>query len=98
MPNYSDGKIYKISSPNCDKVYIGSTTLPLYKRFSCHLSQSKLKSCKSYLLFDFGNCSIELIENFPCESRIELYRREGEIQKTYKNLCNNNLSCGRFCT
>ena len=36
MPNYQNGKIYAIRSPNCEKYYIGSTTNTLEKRFHEH--------------------------------------------------------------
>ena len=38
MPDYNKGKIYKIVSPNSDKIYIGSTIRPLKERFWAHMS------------------------------------------------------------
>lgn len=75
MPDYSKGKIYKIVGG--DECYVGSTTKSLAKRFSSH---KKDKDTTAKLLFDkYGveNCQIELIELFPCETRIELNKQEG---------------------
>ncbi len=36
MPNYNNGKIYKLWSPEGDDIYIGSTTQPLTARKSSH--------------------------------------------------------------
>jgi len=94
MPDYSKGKIYKISSPNCVKIYIGSTTKSLNKRLIGHKTDAKTKKCRSKIVIDCGNAIIELIELFPCESKTELERREGEIQKATLNLCN-KLIAGR---
>ena len=43
--NYSNGKIYKITSNQTDKIYIGSTILSLEKRLVGHKTE-----CKSYFL------------------------------------------------
>jgi hypothetical protein len=83
MPDYSQGKIYRIRSKNCPEVYVGSTTQELDQRLKGHL-----KKCKRYLLgignyissceiIIWGELIIELIENYPCDSKIDLYQREG---------------------
>ena len=36
MPNYQNGKIYKLVSPHTDEIYIGSTVARLCKRFGNH--------------------------------------------------------------
>ena len=42
MPDYSNGKIYTIRNRNDDtKIYVGSTSQPLYKRFHQHKKDSK---------------------------------------------------------
>lgn len=87
MPNYQQGKIYKIvSNMNDELCYVGSTTRPLL----CQRMEQHRKSYKqwkngkygrnsSFELFDrYGiqNCSIELIEIFPCNSKDELTKKE----------------------
>ena len=100
--NYNNGKIYKITDIAYTKMYIGSTTQSLSRRFSKHKASYKLwKDGKcgrstSYDLFDeFGidNCKIELIEEYECESKMELERKEGEHIKL--NNCVNKHIAGR---
>jgi hypothetical protein len=59
------GTVYKISTDKSDKVYIGSTTQPLNKRFSQHKSDFKAnakKCCVSKELLELGECKIEALE------------------------------------
>ena len=100
--DYKNGKIYKITDIEYTKMYIGSTTQPLYKRLSKHKCDYKRwKSGKdtktmSFDLFDeFGieNCKIELIEEFSCENKEQLRKKEGEHIKN--NQCVNKLIAGR---
>jgi hypothetical protein len=83
MPDYQKSKIYQII-PTCEheegEVYIGSTTRLLCERNANHRKPNN--PTKAYILFKkYGkeNCKIELIENYPCNSREELNKREGEI-------------------
>jgi hypothetical protein len=85
--DYKNGKIYKITDIAYTKMYIGSTCQPLSKRFTNHKKDYKLwKNGKrgkftSFDLFDeFGieNCKIELIENYECNCKDELLKKEGE--------------------
>ena len=92
ITDYSQGKIYKISSSNCDEVYIGSTIQSLNDRFSCHKSYCNIKNNSSKIVISKGDSIIELIEHFPCESRAELCIREGEIMKDTLNLCNKQVA------
>ena len=56
MPDYSKGKIYKITNDLNDDVYIGSTCDTLSRRFSNHKSKSNKVSAVDYTLspLDFG--------------------------------------------
>ena len=65
MPNYKNGKIYKIYSNDSDLVYYGSTTLELHRRFYKHSAKKIIPNCK-----------IELVENYPCNSKYELELQE----------------------
>ena len=100
--DYKNGKIYKITDIGYNKMYIGSTTQPLHKRFYEHKinyknwKDGKYKKTTSFNLFDeFGieNCKIELIEECPCENREQLHKKEGEHIKN--NVCVNKLIAGR---
>ena len=77
MPNYANAKIYQIISPNHPVPYIGSTTQPLSNRMTCH--KKKGYNTSSRIVLDAGDAYIELIEEYPCENREQLNRREGEV-------------------
>jgi len=75
MPNYQQGKIYRLVCNNTNKQYIGSTT----QKYLCsRLSQHKLQSsrCISKEIINNGNYSIILVENYPCNCKDELLKRE----------------------
>jgi hypothetical protein len=100
---YIRGAIYKIVDSGNNKAYYGSTINTLISRFENHKQSykrwkaGKLKTkTSSFVIFDeFGldNCKIELVELFPCNSRIELLRKEGGYIKN--NECVNKLIAGR---
>lgn len=78
MSNYQKSKIYAIRSPYIDKYAIGSTALSLNKRFYQHNKNKKWTIFSEIIAF--GDAYIELIELFPCNSKIELKQREQELQ------------------
>ena len=92
MPDYKNGKIYKLWCPDNDLIYIGSTIQPLHIRLGGH--KKKNKDCSSKLLFqESNNVKIELIEEFACENRIQLNKKEGEHIRA--NDCVNKVIPGR---
>jgi hypothetical protein len=106
MPDYRRGKIYKIIPTNTDEdiCYVGSTTLPLLsQRMAEHRNiykylkaGGKVSNISSYTLFDrynVENCSIELIETFPCDTKDELTKREGYYIRSLN--CVNKVIPGR---
>jgi hypothetical protein len=100
MPNYQNGKIYSLRSYQTDDIYIGSTTNPLSKRFYQHKSKynrwlnDSYHYVSSFELFKYDDVYYELIECFPCNSKDELYKREGEITRETEN-CVNKFIAGR---
>ena len=52
--------VYKITSPNTDKVYVGSTTRTLHTRFRQHLKKCNPTTSKE--IIDFGDAVIECLE------------------------------------
>jgi len=83
MSKYQSGKIYKVVDNTNNNIYIGSTVDTLSQRLSNHLSTFKrLKesniggNCTINKILENGDYSIELIELFPCETKIELEGRE----------------------
>jgi len=103
--DYANGRIYKIE-PICEhdenEVYYGSTCQILCKRmdfhranYKCWLNGSKIYT-SSYILFEkYGveNCKIYLVELYPCETKEELFAREGYYIKN--NKCVNRMVPGR---
>jgi hypothetical protein len=82
-PNYQNGKIYKIYSYENDDVYYGSTIETLSARMTKHrASLKKYKEEKgnyvtSFKILELTSAKIELVENYPCNSREELLKQEG---------------------
>lgn len=83
MPNYQQAKIYKITSPSTNKIYIGSTTtkylstrLHEHKKQTRNHRQGRKNMITSELITSFGDSKIELIEKYPCNNRKELETRE----------------------
>ena len=88
MPDYKNGKIYTIRYKNDDTlIYVGSTTQPLYKRWfehKCHCSKENNEHYNKYLYIkiretDINNWYIELFEEFPCDNKEQLTKREGQV-------------------
>tara|TARA_R110002072_G_C7617770_1_gene505629 strand:+ start:100 stop:576 length:477 start_codon:yes stop_codon:yes gene_type:complete len=83
MSNYQNGKIYKLICNDENLIYIGSTTQLLHKRLYQHKNYYKNnKSITSSKLFDKGNVKIVLIELYPCNSKMELFKRERHFIET----------------
>lgn len=94
MPvDYSKAKIYCIRSPNTDLIYIGSTCQQLSTRMTGHRADFKKETViSSKIIFEFGDAYIELLENYPCNNREELCKREGELIRTNNNCCNKQVA------
>jgi adenylate kinase family enzyme len=100
---YHNGKIYKITDIAYTECYIGSTVQPLCNRMAEHrkhyqrYNNGKENShISSYILFDkYGveNCKIELIEEYACQNKAELEKREGHYIKHED--CLNKVVAGR---
>ena len=98
---YARGQIYTIRSYKTDKVYVGSTIQPLCKRLSGHRKKYTMykKGTHHYVTsfdifdIDFEGVFIELYENYPCDSKAELNRREGQVIREMN--CVNKKVAGR---
>ena len=86
MPNYENGKIYKLTCDKSDKIYIGSTVQSLNERLSKHKNNKNKKNCTSKQLFELGEVKIELIENYPCDTKKELETKERHYIQKYKDI------------
>ena len=82
MPNYSNGKIYRIVDNTINQQYFGSTTIGLSLRLAGHLKQFKvwkktsIKFITSFKIIENGNYDIVLVEEFPCGNKEQLHKRE----------------------
>lgn len=96
MSSYASGKIYKITSPHTDKIYIGSTAQSLERRMINHKHYYKHnKGISSKPMFDSGDPQIELIEEYPCHTKKELLLREQYYMDLYKDcICNERPAVG----
>ena len=102
MKDYQLGKIYKIESSQCEKIYIGSTCVPtLAKRMAKHrynyrfYLNGKYHFVTSFDLLKYDDAKIVLIEKYPCNDADELRAREGYWQKELWNECINKKQEGR---
>ena len=73
MPDYSKSKIYKIVCNETGETYYGSTTVLLSQRIGKHRLYT---GCSSWCIIERGNYDYSLIEEFPCESKEQLHKRE----------------------
>ena len=102
--DYANGRNYKIK-PICEhdenEVYYGSTCQLLYKRmdkhrsdYKCWLNKKRDKTSSFELFEKYGveNCKIYLVELYPCETKEELFAREGYHIKN--NKCVNRYVAG----
>ena len=96
---YQQGKIYALKSQQTDKIYIGSTKCDLSYRKRKHIDHynSYLRGNTHYMssfeLCKYDDVYIELIEEYPCENKRQLEKREGEIQRELN--CVNRIIANR---
>jgi len=99
MSDYSQGKIYMLTSQQTPEVYIGSTKETLEERLDIHKNHYKLwlkgkyNYVTSFEIIQYDDCEIHLIEDYPCETRKELEKKEGEYQRMMD--CVNKHIAGR---
>jgi hypothetical protein len=97
MPNYQNGKIYKLVSFQTDKIYIGSTCQNLSMRKAEHKKKYKLfltgkyHNISSFELIKLGDVDIILLENCPCENKEQLHKRERYFIETLNNCVNKHI-------
>jgi len=105
MEDYSKGKIYKIISDHCELPYIGSTIDSLEDRLDEHqrwykkwINNGKKRTsgeyCSSAGILQYDDARIELVKNYPCNSKKELREYEGTFQQIGVN-CVNIKKAGR---
>ena len=88
---YQQGKIYKLVCNITGEVYYGSTKNTLEKRLQKH--KEKTHTCMSKQILERGDYKIELIKNYPCNTKRELELEEGKYIR--ENECINIKIPGR---
>jgi hypothetical protein len=109
---YPNAIIYGIKCDETNEIYIGSTVGGLAQRMDRHRSDAKQYNrwvvsgsigkcpyrCCSIQILNRGNYKYFEIESYPCDTKTELYLREGNIQIQYKkefgSLCINERVAG----
>ena len=99
---FQNGKIYTIRSHQTNKYYIGSTNhKTLAQRLGKHRSNYKeylnntRRYVSSYEILKYNDYYIELLELYPCNTKDELRRREGELIRQFKSEIVNISIAGR---
>jgi hypothetical protein len=96
MPDYSKGKIYKLQ---CDDgyYYFGSSVNELRYRFANHKEDSKTKNFQVYQHINtigWDRVRIVLVEDYPCENKQQLIRKEDEYIRLHKD---NTMCLNMIC-
>jgi len=88
MPDYKNGKIYTIRCRDDPTlIYVGSTTQQLSQRWTDHKQNANNPKIHDYTMKvyecmrnnNFESFYIELYEDYPCDNKEQLNRREGQI-------------------
>lgn len=92
--NYKNSKIYRLVCKD-GHYYIGATIQPLNIRFNVHKSTASKSTDAVYKYMNtvgWNNVSIELLEDFPCDSNIALKEKKKEylLRTSTDTLCLND--------
>lgn len=99
MNKYINGKIYALTSESAGLTYYGSTIQRLSQRkgehYMCYRNYllSNGYKCSSFEVLKHEDAKMILIEEYPCNSKLELEQREGYYQMN--NPCINIHRAGR---
>ena len=105
-------KIYKITSSNTNKIYIGSTTKNLQERLKGHIrdykkfckfwfendNNSNPNCCSSRKILRYGDYTIEMIDEFIYQTKEDIRLREQFYIYLYKDICVNEIKSFSDCT
>ena len=92
MPDYKNGKIYTSRCKfDTTLIYVGNTTQKLCDRMTSHRNNPRNDVSFYSHVKDWSDWYIELYEDFPCERREQLVKREGEITRQIGTL-NKNIA------
>ena len=92
-------RLYKITSPNTNKVYIGATKTGLNRRLTMHkmcyrsFLNGKQKMTTSFKILEAGEAKIELIEECRDISKRELHEKEADLMRNTIHCVNKKIEC-----
>ena len=95
-------RIYKISSPHTDKVYIGSTYRTIKRRLQNHVESYKryrdgrYNYVTSFDILEFGDYKIEELDSLEKATAADQIRLERKTILEHKNACNKTLPGGQL--
>lgn len=95
--DYKNGKIYIIRNSVNDLTYIGSTCQTLSQRMAQHRKEARRNKAYPMKLHALmtelkaESFYIELIEYCPCNTREELFKKEGEHIRAFKTELNSRI-------
>lgn len=98
--DYKNSKIYKLQCED-GHYYIGSTATELRKRLKGHKDKSKespnQRVYKHINELGWDKVRIVLIEEYPCENKQQLTRKEDEVIRQHRDnpLCLNSMCASR---
>ena len=93
--SFRDGIIFKISSPNTDKIYIGCSSLPLNRAVSGLRASAKFRKLSCNILFQAGDIQSEVLAKFQDITVLEMRKKLGIIQAQHLDKCVNTNRAGR---
>ena len=93
--SYREGIIFKISSPNTDKIYIGCSSLPLKRAVSGLRASAKFRKLSCNILFQAGDIQSEVLAKFQDITVLEMRKKLGIIQAQHLAKCVNTNRAGR---
>lgn len=92
---YKNGKIYRLVNNVDDEFYVGSTCTSLAKRLYRHKQASILEPnrpvYKHLVNIGWENVKIVLIQEHPCNNKMELERKEREHIEAFKPTLNTSI-------
>lgn len=70
------GYIYKITSAQCDEIYVGSTCLPLKLRFALH--KTNAVGCSAKKILQFEDATITSIKEVEIVDKHDIFLKQTE--------------------
>jgi hypothetical protein len=90
------GRVYKLTSPECDKIYIGSTYSPYASVRMAHHRQNHRNGWRDYQgLFDNGDPFMEILETIELEDPKKENWKLRQLEETHSQNYENTINIRR---